>query len=271
MNAVVAITGWHWVKKSFTLFSRQPLEMLGLFMAYMLVNIAIGLIPVLGEVLPVLLIPVFAMAFMQACWQIEQGKKVRPDVLLVGFKSPLLFRLMSLGAMYLLAIMLAVLASQLFDGGELLKMMSEGPAFDPKNLEGSRIGAGVLGSLLCFLPAVMAFWFAGPLIMWRRQSLIKALFFSFVAVKRAWRAFLLYGLCWLLIAGFLPVMLLQVLVQILSQANLMVLLMMPVLALLTTIRYCSFYPSYADVFGAPDLDPATPNAERSDDQAGSSS
>ena len=228
--------------------------MLTLFLAYMFLNVGISLIPVLGELLPVFLIPVFTMTFMEACKQVENGQKVQVNLLLAGFRSGSFWRLMSLGSLYFLAILLAVLASQLFDGGDLLKLMSStAQEMDPKKIEAGRAGTGILGSLICFLPALMAFWYAPPLIMWQRMSLVKAMFFSFMAVKRAWWAFIVYGFCWLVIAGFVPVLLLQVLAAMFQGPVALVLILMPLLVFLTVIRYCSFYPTYQDIFDRPDM------------------
>ena len=46
------MTGWLWVKQGFEIFRKQPAEMLSLFFGYMFVSLAVGLIPVLGQVLP---------------------------------------------------------------------------------------------------------------------------------------------------------------------------------------------------------------------------
>jgi hypothetical protein len=252
MNSANTVVGWFWVKRGFILFSRQPVEMLTLFLAYMFLNVCLGFIPFIGQLLPVLLIPVFAMGFMQACRQIDDGVRVYPNVLLAGFRSESFMRLLGLGSLYLLAIMFSILISQVFDGGDLYTLLTSSQPVDAKKIEDSRLAYGVLGVLISFLPALMAFWFAGPLIMWRKMSIVKAMFFSFVSVKRAWKAFFFYGFAWLLIGGFLPVLILQILASVVDEETALVLLMMPVLALLTTVRYCSFYPTYLDTFGKPE-------------------
>ena len=45
--------------------------------------------------------------------------------------------------------------------------------------------------LLC--PLIMAYWYAPVLAGWHGFSPAKALFFSFVACARTWRAFLVYS------------------------------------------------------------------------------
>ena len=75
MEKLPANTGWLWIKEGFTLFRKQPAELSILFLSYMFLMFVIGIIPVLGQLLPLMLVPVFSMAFMQACVHIEQGKR----------------------------------------------------------------------------------------------------------------------------------------------------------------------------------------------------
>src|SRR5712692_7922698 len=103
MEKLPAQTGWLWVKEGLTLFRKQPAELSTLFMGYMFMMFGIGIIPVLGQLLPLILVPVFSMAFMQACVQIEQGQRVYPTLLLTGFRSPAFPSLLKLGVLYLLA------------------------------------------------------------------------------------------------------------------------------------------------------------------------
>jgi hypothetical protein len=101
------------------------------------------------------------MSFMQACRLIEDGVRVKPIVLLVGFRSEFFLRLFALGCLYLLAISGAALISQLFDNGALFEFISSEKPVDPKDLPQGRLFLGMLMAVLAFLPALMAFWFAG--------------------------------------------------------------------------------------------------------------
>ncbi|MFY0104362.1 hypothetical protein ABTP95_21415, partial [Acinetobacter baumannii] len=82
----------------------------------MFLMLALGIIPVLGQMLPLILIPLFSMSFMQACAQIERGERVFPNLLLIGFRSPARNTLLKLGLLYLLVATLVVAASALADG-----------------------------------------------------------------------------------------------------------------------------------------------------------
>ena len=55
MEKIPAHTGWSWVKQGFALFRKQPAEMSTLFLAYMFLMLILGIIPVLGQMLPLIL------------------------------------------------------------------------------------------------------------------------------------------------------------------------------------------------------------------------
>ena len=64
MNKLPAREGWNWVKQGFGLFRKQPLGLAALFFGYLLLTIALGLIPLVGKLLSYLLVPMFTVAFM---------------------------------------------------------------------------------------------------------------------------------------------------------------------------------------------------------------
>ena len=88
MDKLPAITGWLWVKEGFAIFRKQPAELSTLFFAYMFLMLGVGIIPVIGQLLPLILVPLFSMTFMHACAYVKTGKRVYPNLLLVGFRSP---------------------------------------------------------------------------------------------------------------------------------------------------------------------------------------
>ena len=253
MNTLTAMSGWLWIKRGFQIFRKQPTEMLTLFFVYMFFNMGIGLIPFIGQFLPLLLVPVFALNFMQACRQIESGERVYPNLLLTGFRSPAFSNLLKLGGLYVLAVALAIATSSLFDGGVFWNVVTSTAPVDPKNLSESALRLGVTIAALAYVPAMMAFWYAAPLIAWNNMSVSKAVFYSFFAVWRAAKSFLVYGLAWFMISVLLSsVLSLLVAITHGSGATLMMILM-PLSIAMTVVMYCSFYPSYTDVFGPPEI------------------
>jgi len=256
MDKLPSNAGWLWVKEGFALFRKQPAETSTLFLAYMFVMLALGIVPVIGQILPMLLVPMFSMSFMQACVHIEQGKRVYPNLLLTGLRSPVAGRLLFLGLLYLLAAIAAVAASALVDGGDFWQVMSGQRDLEQQLGSDNSMTAAMLFSALVYIPAGMAFWYAAPLIMWQRMSVGKALFFSFFAVLRARKAFLLYGVSWALIGVMTPALVSSILSLLMPRSVVVIAVLLPLSLMMTVVMYCSFYPTYVHIFGRPE--PATP-------------
>ena len=252
MSQITSKDGWHWVRRGFQLFRKQPADILTLFFLYMFVNMGMGLIPFAGQILPFILIPVFSMSFMQACRQLDAGQRAYPNVLLSGFRSGSLHRLIMLGTLYLIAATMAIFASNLVDDGAFWEFVTSQKPVDENSLPESGLFLGMIFSGLMYLPALMGFWFAAPLIVWSNMSVGKAIFYSFFSVYRAGNAFLMYGIAWICIGVIIPTIISLLLAVIVGKAIVVVLAMMPVSAILTAVMYCSFYPTYTDIFGKPD-------------------
>lgn len=269
MEKLPANTGWVWVKEGFALFRKQPIEISTLFLAYMFLMLAIGILPLLGQILPMVLVPVFSMAFMQACVNVEQGKKVYPSLLLTGFRSPAFRTLLKLGVLYLVAAVLALAASALVDDGVFWQVMSGGKDLDAETIRGSNMSLAMMFSAMVYLPAAMAFWYAAPLIAWQNMSVGKAIFYSFFAVQRAGKAFLIYGLSWLMIGVLLPAIVSSVIAMIVAKGFAVMMVLLPLSLMLTVVMYCSFYPTYTHLFGRPQALPQKelPPPEASNDQS----
>lgn len=257
MEKIPANTGINWIRQGFAIFRKQPAELAMLFLLYMLLMFSLSLIPLIGQLLPLLLVPVFSMAFMQACVQIEAGKKVLPSVLLTGFRSPALGTLLRLGLLYLLAAVIAIAASALVDDGMFWKLMSGQISADEEKLPMNDLPLAMMVAALVYTPFAMAFWHAAPLAAWQRMGLLKAVFYSFFAVRRCGMAFLAYGLGWVVIGIALPAVVSAVLSLLLGKTLVTVMLLTPLSVVLTIVMYCSFYPTYMQVFGPSDL----PSAE----------
>lgn len=256
MQKIPASAGWLWVKEGFALFRRQPFEMSTLFLSYTFLMLALGFLPVLGQILPILLVPVFSMSFMQACLHIEQDRKVYPNVLFAGFRSPALNKLLKLGVLYVVAAIVAIAASALVDGGVFWGIMSGQRELNAETIRNSNLSLSMMFSAAVYTPAAMAFWYAAPLIGWQQMGVFKALFYSFFAVQRAGRAFLVYGLVWALIGMLLPAIVSSLVALIFGQAMVVILVLLPLSLMLTVVIYCSFYPTYTHIFNRPAPDQA---------------
>ncbi|MDB5775928.1 MAG: hypothetical protein JWP38_2061 [Herbaspirillum sp.] len=253
MQKFPASSGWRWIKQGFAIFRKKPAELSTLFLAYMFLMLALGIVPVLGQVLPLILVPVFAIAFMQACINIENDQRVYPTLLLTGFRSPAIKSLLMLGVLYLLAAVAAIGISSVVDGGALWRAMVIRDTTTAAEIQDSNMSLAMVFAALVYLPAAMAFWFAAPLLVWQKMPLAKALFYSFFAVVGAGRAFLLYAMAWISLGVIVPALISTLVALLIGSISVTVFILLPLSIILTVIMYCSFYPTYTEIFGKPAL------------------
>jgi hypothetical protein len=247
MEKIPARAGWLWVKRGFALFRKQPGGLSTLFLAYLFLMLAVSILPLMGQIAQVILMPVFSITFMQACLHIEQNRRIRPNLLAAGFHKPAIFPLLGLGLLYLLAAGIAIGVSTLADDGLFWKLASG--QLDPKSplAQNAKLSNGFLLAALVYIPAAMAFFFAAPLIYWKKMSLGKALFFSFFAVLKAIRAFIVFVLAWFVICMLAS----QFVVLIFGLSELAVMIMLPLWVTMVVVLQGSFFAAYAQIFGAP--------------------
>lgn len=257
MEKPTAQLGWTWIKEGIALFRKQPAELSTLFLSYLFLMLGIGIIPVVGQALPVLLVPVFSLAFLQACIHIEEGKRVFPNLVLTGFRSPAFVTLLKLGVLYLIAALAAIAGSSIVDGGVFFKAMTGQIRLDAETVEASNMASAMMFAALLYTPAAMALWFAAPLVAWQKMGPMKAIFYSFFAVRRHAKAFLVYVLAWAFLGLFVPVILSSLLAVFVGTGIATMVVLLPLSVVMTVIMYCSFYVSYVHVFGRPDF--ARPN------------
>ena len=102
----------------------------------------------------------------------------------------------------------------------------------------------------------MAFWYAPALAAWHGFPASKALFFSFVACLRNWRAFIAYAVAILVFAALIPGVILGLLATVMpeSVSFFALLFTVPLILIFAPTLFASFYASYRDVFVAVDED-----------------
>ena len=247
MRIAPPVNGWLWLKQGWGLFRRQPAEWMLLTMVFLLLSGVVNWIPLLGPYLATILIPALSVGLLQACAATEAGNKPAPGMLLLPFRSdgkPLL----AMGMLYLLAMLAALGASSLLDGGTLLRQVLFGQAPDVATLSDGRYSQALLLAALLGAPMFMAFWFAPMLVSWGRLGVAQSLFYSFFASLRNWKAMSVYGMALFvaLTAASLAIAMVGVAAgaSIAAMRGVMVglaLVMMPAIT-------CSFYLSYRDIF-----------------------
>ncbi|MCL4724409.1 MAG: hypothetical protein KJZ90_09060 [Rhodocyclaceae bacterium] len=244
-----AIRGWNWIVGGFRLFRKNPALLTFLVFGYWLALIFLNLVPFLGVVLAPLCVPALSVGVMNGCRELERDAGNGFGLLFSGFGKNR-NTLLVLGAAYLLGSLGVFAASALVDGGTLFGIMMAGQTPPDELLESDQLLHGLQITLILMVPMLMAFWFAPMLAAWDDLSVLKALFFSFVACLRNWRPFLMYGLGVALISAILPGIVLgiasalsPVLVRMTAVA-----MSLPLLFVFVPSLFASFYLSYRDVF-----------------------
>ncbi len=220
-----------------------------LVVSYWVLMAVVNIIPVLGTIATTLCIPAFSVSLMNACRSIDRGTPLGPQLLFSGFTGHLR-SLLILGAIYLAATVGILAVSALADDGALMAMMLAGnkPAEEVVN-DGTLLLATQI-ALLLLCPLIMAYWYAPVLAGWHGFSPAKALFFSFVACLRNWRAFLVYSLAIAVVGTLVPGLILGILATLLPSGTALIAVLVTVLIILVLAPtlFASFYVSYRDVF-----------------------
>ncbi|SDF34920.1 hypothetical protein SAMN05428966_114171 [Massilia sp. PDC64] len=247
MNDLPARTGWEWLKQGIGLFRKQPAALTTLLFANILFSIGLSAVPILGSVLAVVLIPSFTMAFMQACLMIENGDRVTPAVLLTGFRQPALAALCKLGLVYLAVSLLMMVITRLAIPPEvIMQMMPRPDAKTPPAIQTSHMLA-LFGVFLLDVAVLVTLCFAAPLTYWKHMGPGKATFYSFFAVIRTARPFLVLLAAWFGI--FFGVCILAALVF--GDAALGRVVLMWLIFLFMLLLQCAMYAGYRTIFGKP--------------------
>jgi hypothetical protein len=245
---VSAARGARWLGEGWQLFRAAPLAWLALACAYLLGTNILALVPVVGFVAALLIVPALTVGMMAAARAASHGTTPTVRMLFDGFRGEPGPQL-GLGAVYFACSMLVFGAMALADPEGKLRAV----------LAGRAAGEPAVGELLlpiavfalAYAPVLMMFWFAPPLAAWHSTGVVKGLFFSLVACLLNWRAFLAYGAAVALMLLAVPLAALLAL-KALAGASLglaVASLVFPLLLLMLPTLFASFYVSYRDVFG----------------------
>lgn len=240
--------GLRWLVEGFSIFQHRPALLSFLVLGYWLSMAVISAIPLFGQLASFLLIPVFSVSLMNACRLIDRKEELPPQVLFSGFHRNLQ-TLLTLGVVYVLATLVILGLSALFDGGLLFRMLVMGETPAREVLDKTSVFISAQLTIVLLIPVILAFWFAPVLVAWHDMTAGKSLFFSLVACLRNWRPFLLYSLSIGVIGVVVPRLIDGLLGggEGVGQLLPTMLTVMVSLILLPTL-YASFYISYRDIF-----------------------
>lgn len=243
MVIVPAGRGWRWIRHGLALVGRAPLGWLVVSMTYWLAMGMISRLPYLGLLVASLVTPALAVSFMAILRELDRGRGLELRLAAEGFKRNLA-ALVTLGGVYLAVTLAIFAATALADGGALARWTLSGR--NPVAGQDGLVGAIAIAIAL-WIPMQLAFWFAPMLAAWHGMPAPKALFFSFFAALRNWRAFLVYGL-----AGAAAIGLGTAVVYNLQRTpagpQIVPTIVFLLLVVFIPVFYATAYASYRDVF-----------------------
>jgi len=266
LKPVPPARGVRWVTDALRLFARRPLGFTMLFVLFLVGAMFLALVPVVGGLLQMAVLPLLSLGFMVASQSALLGGGVRPDAFVEPLQGSPARRktLLVLCAAYGVAAMLILWLADAVSGGVMAELFDamgqpEVPAERARELLADErlLSAVLLTSALGTLLS-MVFWHAPALVHWGGQGAAQSLFSSALAVWRSKWAFVAYGLAWLVLTTVI-VGSLTLLLGLLGGRAAMPLLALPAGLFLSTVFYISLIFSFHDSFGgAPTMAAAEP-------------
>ena len=249
--------GLRWVGRAFAVWRQRPLAFVGLFMFFLFGVLLLMVVPLVGPLIGLGLLPMLTLGFMIATRSAMQGGLVNVLQIFEGLRVPDARRRnaqLMLCAVYALGSIGVMELSAWIDEGlfEKLQIAMATPGTTPKALNAlmtdPRLANGMLVRLGLAGLLSVPFWHAPALVHWGGQSAVQALFSSTLALWQARGAFLLYALCWLAL-GLALVMLAMAGVLLFGSQRLVSLLAMPAGLILTAAFYVSLWFCFSGSFG----------------------
>lgn len=249
LGIVPARQGVVWVRMGMRTFLRQPLALAGLFFLFMGLMSVLTLIPVLGNLLALVLLPSATLGFMAATRQAAQGIFPMPAVLLSAFRAGRdhARAMLTLGVIYAVAFLLVLAVTALADGGQFARLYLVGGSLNADVVQNPEFELALVIGLALYLPLSLMFWHAPALVHWRGVPPVQSLFFSMVACIRNFWALTVYSLTWL--AAFMAMgIVVAVIAGVSGSAELVGTLMLPLAMILAAMFFTSIYFTFQDSF-----------------------
>lgn len=253
LQVVPASEGAQWVKQGIRTFFRQPLALSGLFFMFMAIVSVLSIVPYLGSLLALVLLPACTLGLMAATREAQQGKFPMPTVMVSAFRAGTarMRAMLVLGAIYAAGVLLVMGASALADGGQFARLYLIGGAITREMMMEPAFQTAMWVALILYTPLSMLFWHAPALVHWHDMPPVKSLFFSGVVCLRNFRAFLVFGLVWIalfLLAGVVVTLL----ATLVGGPEIAGVAMFPAAMLMAAMFFTSIYFTYQASFETPE-------------------
>jgi hypothetical protein len=249
LQIVPARTGVTWVKLGISTFFKQPLALGGLFFMFMAVVSVASLIPVIGSVLALAVLPAATLGLMVATLEAKNGKFPMPSVLATAFRAgqTRMRAMLMLGAMYAAGFLLVMGITALIDGGQFATMYLLGGKLNKEVMEQADFQTATWVGMFLYVPLSLLFWHAPALVHWHGVPPSKALFFSLVACLRNLGAYTVYGLLWTAVFAFAGLVAVS-LMALLGMGAAVGVVMVPLALTMAAMFFTSVYFTFRDSF-----------------------
>lgn len=193
---VPAGNGSAWLGKGWDLFREAPGAWIALTVVYIILIMAMSIVPIVGSIATNLLLPVFIGGIMLGCKALENGEEFSVGTLFAGFSNNvgnlILTGLIYLGG-FVAIFIVVVLCMAIFGASAFINGTASAAMLIPMLIIG-------LLALLLIIPLAMAIWYAPALIVFHDVQPLPAMKASFfVTLKNFW-PFCIYGLVFFLLA-----------------------------------------------------------------------
>jgi len=204
--------GWTWIKQGYQLIMISPiLSIATAFIGALAIFVAM-LIPLIGPLLAVVLMPLMLAGYMRICRALEEGEEVELIDLLAGFKKNA-SALGSLGAVLMLGMLFASGVMVFVGGDALATLMEEVRAtdnpqvlMDALSTAGGNVAFAILLGFTLVLMLIVAWQYAPMLVFFSDMTPFAALRASFVGTMRNIVPYTLYSLIMQVVAVILGVL-----------------------------------------------------------------
>ena len=249
LQIVPARRGIQWVKLGIQTFFKQPLALAGLFFMFLALMSILSILPVIGSLVALALLPGATLGLMAATREAADGKFPMPLILATAFRAgrQQMRAMLTLGALYALGFVVVLGLSALIDGGKFAKLYLVGGSMSAQLLQEGDFQLAMVFASLLYLPLSLMFWHAPALVHWHGVALVKSLFFSFVACMRNFWTFAVYGLVWMgVFLGFGITM--AALAAMLGSPEVVAATLYPAALLMAATFFTSIYFTFTDCF-----------------------
>ncbi|OGT00373.1 MAG: hypothetical protein A3F73_06135 [Gallionellales bacterium RIFCSPLOWO2_12_FULL_59_22] len=252
-QSLAANRGWQWIKQGYVLFMKAPLLWVVILLICLAAATALSAVPVVGEPLASLLLPVLLAGLMAGCRALEQGDELELAHLFGGFQKHAT-RLIALGGIALVGQFMIFGAMIMVGGTTLVGILTSGqPVEDPEIMRQAITEApvAVLLGMALFSVLTMAMQFAPMLVYFNNATPAAAMKLSLRAFLVNIGPMLVYG------ATFMVLAILATIPMMLGW-----LVLMPIIFTSLYACYCDIFPVAKEVAPPPvENDAFTPDRD----------